>query len=66
VEINGRPLRCLICHNATFWRRSAKVHRGVTSFSDLVRFFDFQWAAANAVLFVCDNCGYIHSFLPSE
>ena len=60
VEIEGRPLHCLVCHNATFWRRAATVHGGVASF------FELEWLSPSAVLFVCDHCGYIHWFLPTE
>jgi hypothetical protein len=36
------------------------VHGGVASF------FELEWLSPSAVLFVCDNCGYVHWFFPTE
>jgi hypothetical protein len=60
VEIKGRSLHCVVCHNATFWRRTATVYSGVASF------FELEWLSPSAVVFVCDNCGYVHWFFPTE
>ena len=58
IEVAGRPLRCVVCTNATFWHRRALMHgRGVT-------FFGFEWASPAADCAVCANCGYVHWFLP--
>jgi hypothetical protein len=58
VEIAGRPLRCEICHNGTFWQRTAQLHGAVATF------FNMEWTSPTARCLVCSNCGYIHWFLP--
>ncbi len=60
VEIQGKPLRCEICHNDSFWRREALLNTAVATF------FNFDWANAKALCYVCDGCGYIHWFLPQK
>ena len=58
VEVVGKPLRCEICHHKRFWRRKAQLNTAVASF------FGFDWANAGATCLVCEQCGYIHWFLP--
>lgn len=58
VLAGGRPLRCEICKHDRFWRREAQLNTAVATF------FNFDWANATAVCYVCDGCGYVHWFLP--
>ena len=56
VEIEGRPLRCLVCDNDRFHRREAQLHGA------LATFFDFEWSSPSASCYICGRCGYIHWF----
>lgn len=59
VQIAGRPLRCEICHHTRFYSREGKIQTtGMT-------FFDLDWANASATCLVCEQCGYVHWFLPT-
>jgi predicted nucleic-acid-binding Zn-ribbon protein len=58
VEIHGYPLRCQICGHREFWRHDVQLHTRTATF------FDMDWLNAAAICAVCDNCGYIHWFLP--
>ncbi len=60
VEIHGRPIRCLICSHDQFWRHDVQLNTAMASFMDL------DWMNKSAVCAVCDNCGYIHWFIPPE
>lgn len=60
VEILDRPLTCQICHNDHFYRKEGKLT------TSMLAFFDLEWTAPTAVCFICDQCGYIHWFLPQE
>lgn len=60
VEINDHPLRCIICGHDHFHQREAQLNTAVATF------FNFDWANASAVCFVCGECGYIHWFLPER
>ena len=60
VEIQGKPLRCEICGHDSFWHREAQLNTAVATF------FNFDWANASAICYVCDGCGYIHWFLPQR
>jgi hypothetical protein len=60
VAIQGKPLRCEICGHDAFWRREAQLNTAVATF------FNFDWANASAICYVCDGCGYIHWFLPQR
>lgn len=59
-EVAGKPLRCEICHHTKFWERSAQLNTAVATF------FNFDWANPTATCLVCENCGYIHWFLPTN
>jgi len=60
VEILDRPLRCAICGHHRFWRREAQLHTALGTVLNL------DWAAPSATCYVCDDCGYIHWFLPKQ
>lgn len=55
----GKPLKCLVCGNDTFFERKAQLNtRALT-------FFNLDWANKTADCLVCESCGYIHWFLRS-
>jgi predicted nucleic-acid-binding Zn-ribbon protein len=60
IEINGKPLHCLICENENFFTRQAQLNTATATF------FKFDWANASGTCYVCAECGYIHWFLPQE
>lgn len=55
----GRTLRCLICGYDLFLCREAQLNTAVATL------FNLDWANKSAVCLICDQCGYIHWFLPS-
>jgi hypothetical protein len=59
IEVNGRPLRCVVCQHDTFYRRSAVLSGAAASF------FNLDWASPSCVCLVCSGCGHIHWFLPT-
>jgi predicted nucleic-acid-binding Zn-ribbon protein len=58
VEVKGNILQCLVCGHQKFWRREAQLHTAAATF------FQVEWTNPTALCYVCDNCGYIHWFLP--
>ena len=60
VEIRGRALRCLVCENAGFHRRTAQLHGAVAAF------FNLEWTAPTCTCLICSMCGYIHWFVPDS
>ena len=54
VKVAGLEPRCEICKHDLFWQREAQLNTA------LATFFNFDWANATAVCFVCDGCGYTH------
>jgi hypothetical protein len=58
VEIHGRPLRCQVCGHPKFWRHDVQLNTRMAAFVNL------DWMNAVATCAVCDNCGYIHWFIP--
>jgi hypothetical protein len=60
VEIAGRELHCTICLHPRFRERKAQLNTAAASF------FDLDWANPSATCLVCENCGYIHWFLPQK
>lgn len=57
-EVLGKPLACLVCGGTGFHTRQAQLNTAAATF------FDFDWANKSANCAVCDQCGYIHWFLP--
>lgn len=55
-KVAGSRLECLICGYDLFQHRQAQLNT--------VAIFDLDWANASAMCLVCDQCGYIHWFLP--
>jgi predicted nucleic-acid-binding Zn-ribbon protein len=60
VTIAGKSLHCEICGHEKFWQRKAQLNTAVLSF------FDLDWANRSATCIVCEKCGYIHWFLPTD
>ncbi len=58
VQVGGVDLHCEICKNDKFWHRTAQLNTAVATF------FGFDWANPSANCLVCNQCGYIHWFLP--
>jgi hypothetical protein len=59
VEVLGHPMRCEICKHDRFYSREGKVQ------TTAMTFFDLDWANASATCLVCEQCGYVHWFLPT-
>jgi uncharacterized protein len=60
VQVHDRPLRCQVCGNDTFWRRSAQLHSGIATF------FNLEWASPSCDCVICSACGYIPWFVPQS
>lgn len=58
IFVREQQLQCAVCRYDRFWTREAQLHTAVATF------FDMEWAGESAACFVCDNCGYIHWFIP--
>jgi len=58
IGVAGTKLECVICGNDHFWKRDAQLNTAGLTFLDL------DWANASALCVVCDNCGYVHWFMP--
>jgi predicted nucleic-acid-binding Zn-ribbon protein len=58
--VGGKALQCQVCSHDKFWQREAQLNTATATF------FGFDWANKSAVCYVCDNCGYIHWFLPKK
>jgi predicted nucleic-acid-binding Zn-ribbon protein len=52
-----RRFACLVCRGALFYDREIKLN---TSGAE---FFNMGWANESAVGLVCDQCGYLHTFV---
>ena len=59
AALSGKPMKCQVCGNDTFWRRGAQLHTGVASF------FNVEWASPTCECVICSACGYIHWFFPA-
>jgi hypothetical protein len=57
VDVHGRPLRCLVCANQTFYQRRAQLHSAVATF------FDLEWTGTTCVCVICSECGHVHWFV---
>jgi predicted nucleic-acid-binding Zn-ribbon protein len=57
ATVHNRPLRCLVCGNATFWDREIKLN------STGMELLDLGWANRSAVGLICADCGFVHEFV---
>lgn len=58
VTILGEQIFCQVCNHPGFWRREGKIH------STGLTMLGLDWANASATCLVCEQCGYVHWFLP--
>jgi hypothetical protein len=56
VTVAGKRLACVVCGHATFHERDSLLN------TRLATFFNFDWANATAINYICHRCGYIHWF----
>lgn len=56
VDVNGRPLRCVICSHHLFWITEAQLNKASSSL------FNIDWADRSAACFICSECTYVHWF----
>ena len=59
MEVNGKPLRCVVCQHGTFHIRSAQLH------DQWKTLFDVEWASPACTCLIRAGCGYVHWFLPT-
>ena len=57
-EVAGKKLRCQICGHEQFWTREAQLNTAAATF------FNVDWLNKPALCFICDQCGFIHWFVP--
>jgi hypothetical protein len=58
ATVRGKPLKCVVCGNVTFWEKRAQLHGAFLSFLDL------EWLGSPTCdCLVCSACGYVHWFL---
>ena len=55
VEVQGRPLHCLVCSHDRFWEQHLQLGSALFSFLD---------PESSAHCAVCARCGHVHMFLP--
>ena len=60
IEVNGRSLRCVVCENGTFYKRSAQLHGPVATL------FNIEWMSPTCTCVICSACGYVHWFVSSS
>ena len=60
IEINGIKLVCQVCGQNKFWKTEGHLN------TSMATFFGLDWTNVSASCFICDNCGYIHWFLPRK
>lgn len=58
IEVLGKPLACLVCAGTLFHTRRAQLNTAAATL------FDLDWANKSANCIICEQCGYIHWFLP--
>ena len=58
VEVQGRPLKCLVCGHDEFWKNEAQLNTAGRSFLNL------EWTSPTGHCYICARCGYIHWFMP--
>jgi hypothetical protein len=58
VTVCGHQLSCQVCQHGEFWHQKAQLH------SPMATFFNMEFAGRSADCAICENCGYIHWFMP--
>ncbi|MCA1830306.1 MAG: hypothetical protein LC663_02140 [Actinobacteria bacterium] len=59
VSIAGHQLRCQVCDFTRFLSREARLSTGASAFGQ-------DWTNSKADCFVCEQCGYVHWFVPTH
>jgi predicted nucleic-acid-binding Zn-ribbon protein len=59
-EVNGTRLKCVVCQHEEFEERHAQLNTAISTL------LNFDWADTEATCLVCDNCDYVHWFLPRK
>ncbi|OEK03605.1 hypothetical protein BFP97_19705 [Roseivirga sp. 4D4] len=59
-EVNGTRMKCVVCQHEEFEERQAQLNTQVSTLLGI------DWADTEATCLVCDNCDYVHWFLPRE
>jgi hypothetical protein len=57
IVIQGRPLRCSVCANTSFWTTQVQLDTPITSFPN-----PETWDRV-ADCAICERCGHIHWFV---
>ena len=57
VGSDRQPFQCLVCRGRLFFDREVKVN---TTGAEL---FNLAWANKSATGLVCEQCGYLHTFM---
>ena len=60
ASVAGQPLVCVVCKSAHFQHRRAQLHSALASFVNL------EWLGPTADCYICENCGYVHWFIPPK
>lgn len=59
MDVNGKPLHCVVCQHGKFHLRSAQLH------DQWKTIFDVEWASPTCTCLICAGCGYVHWFVPT-
>lgn len=57
VMVNGRQLKCVVCHETQFEHRRAPLHSAAASVSNV------EGMGPAAECYICSACGYVHWFM---
>lgn len=60
MVLTGKAFSCQACNQDVFNERGAQLSTAVSSMLGL------NWTNQTATCLICDNCGYIHWFMPKE
>jgi hypothetical protein len=59
VRVAGHQLRCQVCDFTRFFRRETRLATGASAFGQ-------DWMNSKADCYVCEQCGFVHWFLPTH
>lgn len=58
VTVHGKPLTCIVCQTGTSF-----FHREIMMNTSGMTFMGWDWANATADGAICENCGFVHTFM---
>lgn len=58
VDVLGKAIKCLVCGHDRFHQREAQLNTAGLTLLKL------DWMNSSGLCAVCDQCGFIHWFLP--